>query len=168
MDGRQPLRRFRPALPCGVPARHRGLSRLRGELKRRSRLQDRLHLDLYPDLLRDEQAAVIEWHVPGQIPVLTVDSPRGREDGAVATPWVGCKAEVLDIKTDRSANVTDRQLASQLPVRAVPACRPAGERRYRVSRGIEEVRRPQMLVAGLAARVDRRHVDGDLGGAVAR
>ncbi len=88
-----------------------------------SRLEDRLDLDLDADLLGDDQAAVVERHVPGQAPVLAVDGPGGTEDGAMASPRVGDVAQVVDLQCDRPRDATDRELAA-----SSRRCRASGPR----------------------------------------
>jgi hypothetical protein len=87
---------------------------------------------------------------------LAVKRPGGR-------PWGGV-AEVFGLQADRPGDAADGELSRQDAAGALPAGGAAGEGGCGWWRVVsKEVRVAKILIAGLAAGVDRGHVDGDLG-----
>src|SRR6516165_9614040 len=91
------------------------------------RLEYCFEFDFDADLGGDQQPATVEWHVPGQAPVFSVDGPGGGENSPVAAPWVGSVAEVLDLQGHRPGDAADGQFSFQQPAGTLPAGRAAGE-----------------------------------------
>src|SRR6266545_5891546 len=134
-----------------------------GRVSCRSRdLADGLDLDLQADLLGDYDPTGLQGHVPRQPPVLPVDRAPGGEHGPIAAPRVTDVAKVVDLQGDRPGDSLDGQLAIHGAAAARPQHLAAAVGGGRVGAGVEEVGGAQVVVAGLVAGVDTRHVDGDL------
>src|SRR5271169_3036350 len=112
------------------------------------RVEHRLELDLDADLLRDQEPATVQRQVPGQAPVLAVDRADGGEDGAMAAPGVGRVAQVPGLQGDRPGDVSYGQHSGEQPSGAMPVGRVPGEGGQGVPGDVEEIRGPEMLVAG--------------------
>src|SRR3954449_4339756 len=133
-------------------------------------LRDLLHggdVELELDLLADEDAALVEREVPGQVPVATVDRRLALEADAEAAPRVHRGAGELPVDGDRVGLAVDGEVTDQGVDVVVDLLHlGADEGDLGVVGDVEEVRGEQVGVAVGVAGVNARHVDLDLGPAV--
>src|ERR1017187_3273210 len=125
--------------------------------------QNRLGLDLDLDLVADHDAAR-HRRVEGDPELAPVDLPAGRETGPGAAE--GIRAEPVDLERegDRAGHPADGQLTIEDEVVAILADAGGVVGHLRVGGGVEEVRRPEVVVACLIASVHGGQVDGRGGG----
>lgn len=132
------------------------------------RSADEFDLDLEGDLLRHEQPAGFEDHVPGETPVLAVDPSAGAEHGAVVAPRIGGVTQVVHRQCDGTGDALDGEVAMHPPGRALDLDTDGTVGRRRVVLDVEEVARAEVVIAADVAGVDRRHINHDLDGRVRR
>src|SRR3954451_5019639 len=127
------------------------------------------NVELELDLLADEDAALVEREVPGQVPVATVDRRFALEADAEAAPRVHRGASELPVDGDRVGLAVDGEVADQGEDVVVDLLDlGADEGDLRVVLEVEEVGGLQVGVAVGVAGVHARGVDLDLGPAVLR
>src|SRR5690606_24382162 len=135
-------------------------------------LLHRLHVQLDPDVVTDEDAARLERLVPAQAPVPAVDLGGRGEARALAAPRILAHSLEDRVERDLHGRVADGEVADDAEARALLVKRTlnalAAERDRRVALHIEEVLRTQVLVPILDAGVDARRVDLDFGRRVFR
>src|SRR5450755_797501 len=119
-----------------------------------------LQLELDLDAIAHQQAARLEDLVPLEAEVLAVEGAlRGESDPFVA-PGVLAAAAVLDVERDLAADVADGQLSGQTVERRAELLDPrAAEPDLGKVLDVEEVGRPQVIVALGRARVDAGGID---------
>src|ERR1051325_3594459 len=117
----------------------------------------KLHLVPHPDPTGFERL------IPGEPEVAPIHLALGAEASPHIAPRILALPLVRHVEHNLSRHVPNREIADQpeLTVR-VSLDATAHEPNRREGLGVEEVRRAKMCVALLLARVDGRHVDGDV------
>jgi hypothetical protein len=116
------------------------------------------------DPVAHEHAARLERLIPGEPEVAPVDRGRGAEAKAITTPWVTSATFIGRVENDFASDIANRQIADNAIAAITKAFHAtAPERHRRVLLYFEEVRRSQVRVPLLRARVDRGGVDLHLG-----
>src|SRR5688572_765478 len=122
----------------------------------------RLDVDRDLDLVAYQNPARFERLVPGESEIATVDRGRGAEPKTLSTPRIASAAFIVRLENDFARDIANRQLASDTVAVVVDALDAgASERDGGVLVDLEEIRRAQVGVTLLLARVDARR--GDLG-----
>src|SRR5205809_7301911 len=104
-----------------------------------SALQHDLRLDVDLDLVRHEDTARLERHVPRQPEVAATELAVGRERRARSAPRILPLTPELHVERDRARDAADREVARELELVLRPRDVGAPERHLRVVLDVEEV-----------------------------
>src|SRR6186997_1194621 len=85
-----------------------------GQIALGSALRDHLRLDVDLHLVRHEDPARLERHVPGQAEGAAIELALGRERRAGATPRILALALERHVERDRPRDAADREVAREL------------------------------------------------------
>src|SRR5690625_3234726 len=123
-----------------------------------------LGVDLQGDLLADEDAACLEWGIPRDAPLLTVDLGLRGEPEDLGSPRGHADAFERGVKGERPSDAVDGEVTGQ-PELALADVFDAGRAERHLARilGVEKVSRAQVVVPIIRTRRDAAepHVDSD-------
>jgi hypothetical protein len=129
---------------------------------------DRFYLKADPDVVSDHHAARFQGLIPSQAEIAPIDLAARAESGALTTPGILGLAFKLDIEREGPRYVTDRQVSRELEALLVPLNSGALELYLRVLLHIQEVCRPEMLVALVCPGIETSRIECRFNGGILR